>query len=514
VKRSDSPKLGPVQAEDFEAADTRRCRCAAAAFPSANHLKWAVIALLLYFGARLAYLAIFISPAIPPDEISHFGISRIFSGVLLLPENSSESFQYGLVTNIPWLYYWIMGKLLLLNIFGIPDLVWLRLLNIPFAIATVCFVCRTLRLLTDDRLTLILLLVAMTNTMMFTFISAFVSYDNLTNLLAAMSVYYLLVFFRNRNDRLLMFSWTCQLAGCLTKSTFLPLALILLLLLLVHEIGKLSSLPAAIRDFVARMRWRGAGVLFTVLVGIVLNIQLYAGNYRQYGKLKLEMYDVLPFDSVMQNPLAARNMILSLFQEGRVSSEQAAAMASRIAHPGERLDAITSVRNYEKFRYGGAPPLGFSSYAVFWAKRMAAGIFGVQGRLAITAGWPATAPLACLGLLALAAVVIRWRPKDAAGLPTCLAIIAGGYSLILLYGVNYQNYLENGSVSLALQGRYLFPVIGMAYLLASYYLMQLFSGRYLRPGIFYLAVTVLLMYDFPMFLSRITTLWYVWPSGG
>jgi hypothetical protein len=483
-------------------------------FPSSSPLKWAMAVLYLYFGLRLVYLALTISPAIPPDEMSHFGICTIFSGVFFLPENSPASYPYGLVTNIPWLYYWLMGKLLLLNVFGMPDLVWLRLLNIPLAFATVFFVCRTLRLLTDDRLTLILLLVAMTNTMMFTFISAFVSYDNLANLLAAMSVYYLLAFFRDRSGSLLLLSWACQVAGCLTKSTFLPLALILLLLLFVHEFRNLSSLPAAMRDVVARGRWRGAGLLLAVLAGVVLNVQLYAGNYRHYGKLKLEMYDVLPFDSVMQNPLAARNMILSLYQEGRVSSEQAVAMASRISHPGERLDAITSVRNYEKFRYGGAPPMSVSRYAVFWVKRMAAGIFGVQGRLTITAGWPASAPLICLGLLGLAAFVICWRPKDAAGLPTCLAIIAGGYALILLYGVNYQSYLENGSVSLALQGRYLFPVIGTVYLLASYYLMQLFSGSNLRFGIFVLAVTVFISYDFPLFLSRVNTLWYIWPKGG
>ncbi|HYA13620.1 MAG TPA: hypothetical protein VEF33_04695, partial [Syntrophales bacterium] len=198
-----------------------------AAFPSPRQFRWIAAFLLAYFGTRLLFFALEISPAIPPDETTHFGICRIFSKVFLLPENTSESYQYGLVTNIPWLYYWIMGKLLFLNFFGIPDLVFLRLLNIPLAFGTVCYTWRLLRLLTDDRLTQLLLIVAMTNTMMFSFLSASVSYDNLTNLLAVMSVYYLFAFFRERSGVMLLISCFCQLVGCLTKITILPLILIL-----------------------------------------------------------------------------------------------------------------------------------------------------------------------------------------------------------------------------------------------------------------------------------------------
>jgi hypothetical protein len=192
-------------------------------FPSSCHLKWSLIFLLVYFGLRLVFFAVTISPYVPPDENTHFELSRIFSTVFFLPQNSPETYEFGLVTNIPWLYYWIMGRLLALNFFGIPDLLFLRLLNIPFAFATVYFVWRTLRLLTDDRLSQMLLVVAMTNTIMFSFLSAFVSYDNLTNLLAAMAVYYLLAFFKNRSGDMLVISFLCQIAGSLTKVAFLPL---------------------------------------------------------------------------------------------------------------------------------------------------------------------------------------------------------------------------------------------------------------------------------------------------
>ena len=149
---------------------------------------------------------------------------------------------------------------MLLNVFGIPDLLFLRLLNIPFAFATIYFVWRMLRLLTDDRLTQILLIVAMTNTIMFSFLSAFVTYDNLTNLLAAMAMYYLLAFFQTRSGDLLAASFLCQLAGSLTKISFLPLVLVLNILLLIHEFKNLRDLPGSLKDYFQAAGWQRLGL--------------------------------------------------------------------------------------------------------------------------------------------------------------------------------------------------------------------------------------------------------------
>ena len=221
---------------------------------SAAFLKWSTAILLAYFGIRLVYFALNISAFVPPDEVTHAGICTVFSKVFLLPDNAPETYEFGLVTNIPWLYYWTMGKLLHLNFVGLPDLVFLRLLNIPLAFGTVYFARRSLLLLTDDRLTQLLLVVAMTNTAMFSLMSASVSYDNLTNLFAAMAVCYLLAFFKKRSGSLLAAAFLVQLAGCLTKITFLPLVLVLNLLLVIHEARKLYSLPLLTHALVPHLR--------------------------------------------------------------------------------------------------------------------------------------------------------------------------------------------------------------------------------------------------------------------
>jgi hypothetical protein len=477
-------------------------------FPSSRTLKWSVTVLLAYFGLRLLFLACRISSYVPPDEVTNFGICKIFSKVLLLPGNSSESFQYGLVTNVPWLYYWIMGKLLTLNFFGIPDLLFLRLLNIPMAFVLVYYVWRTLRLLTDDRLTQLLLIVAMTNTMMLSFLSAFVSYDNLTNLLAAMAIYYQLAFFKKRSGNLLAVSIVCQLAGCLTKITFLPLALILNIVLLIHEFSRLRALFPALAAYFRNTGRAKIVLTVALLFGLAFNVQLYGGNYQRYGALVPEASKVIPLESAMQYRLTARNYILSQFRSGRITKEQALEMTSQIQHKGDRENAVELIESYEEFKNNGSHFMGLWDYTQFWVARMSAGVFGVFGHLAVPNEWPTIAPIALLAVLSLLAFCIRWRPWEEAWLPSCLALFAGFYAFILMYVFNYDGYLATGAPYTALQGRYIFPVIGPIYILASLYLLRLFKGKGARLTVFALATLILIVCDFPFFLVNITSEWF------
>jgi hypothetical protein len=477
-------------------------------FLSSRHLKWIVTILLVYFGLRLLFFAATIPLFVPPDEVTHFGVCRIFSEVFFLPENLPETYAYGLVTNIPYLYYWIMGRLLTLNFFGISDLLFLRLLNIPLAFATIFFVWRMLRILTDDRLTHILLIAAMTNTLMFSFLSASVSYDNLTNLLAAMAVYYLLVFFRTRSSDLLAACFLCQLAGSLTKVTFLLLVMVLNIILLVHEFRNLRHLPASSISYFRHADWRRGVLAFGVLVGLALNIQLYGINYVRYGSLAPDMSKVLSPDKVMQHRTSARNRIFSLFKEGKVSYEDALGMASQISHPGDRAATIYLVQNYAALKDNGTELLGPLAYMAFWVQQMSAGIFGVAGHLPMLNFGPTIWLFYALFALTGIGLLLRWRPRDAEGIPACLMVIAAFYGFFLMYGVNYQDYLYYGSPVLGVSGRYIFPVLGPLYVLFSYYLMRLFRGGRTRLGIS-LAVSILFIAsDLPYFLVHSTPDWF------
>ena len=505
-----NPAVGrfPDQGQDLAADSSRLEATLEEKFPSSRHLKWSVVFLLVYFGLRLLFFALTISPFVPPDEVTHVGVSRIFSEVFFLPENSPETYQYGLVTNIPWLYYWTMGRLLAVNFFGIPDLLFLRLLNIPFAFATIYFVWRMLRLLTDDRLTQLLLIVAMTNTLMFSFLSAFVTYDNLINLLAAMAVYYLFAFFRTRSGNLLAASLLCQLAGSLTKTSFLPLVLVLNVLLLIHEFRNLRVLPSALASFFRASGARGLFLMLAILLGLSLNIRLYGGNYLHYETLTPDLSDVLSPEIAMQNRLGARTVIFSLFKEGRISKEDALAMTSKINNPADRADTIYLILNYEDQKQKGAPVIGPLEYIPIWCRTMLGSIFGILAHVSMLNEGPTILPFVTMLVLAGIGILVRWRPRDTEQLPSYLMVIAFFYAFVLLYYINYSSYVAYRSLLIGLQGRYLFPVIGPIYVLASYYLIGLFRGEYARLGVFLAAALIFIAFDFPYFLAHTTTDWF------
>src|SRR6185369_1876135 len=367
-----------------------------------NFLKWATTLLLVYFGARLLFFALTVSASVPPDEVTHAGLCKVFSKVLLLPDNGPETYEFGLVTNIPWLYYWLMGKLLHLNFFGIPDLVFLRLLNIPFAFGTVFFVRRTLLLLTDDRLAQLLVVVVMTNTAMFSLMSASVSYDNMTNLLAAMAVFYSLAFFKQRSGHLLAAAILVQLAGCLTKITFLPLVLVLNLLLVIHELKNLRHVPAELKRCLRTSGRRSWLFGLAILIALGLNLNLYAGNYLRYGTLTPSMSAVLSPEIAMNYRLDARGIIFDRYRNGKISYMEALILTGEIKHPGDKADTFYLLMNYEN---------------------MEATIFGIKAHLIMVKDARYLVPIYAVMSLALLGFLIRWRPRDSGWLPPCLAAI-------------------------------------------------------------------------------------------
>lgn len=479
-------------------------------FPASRHLKWIMMALLVYFGARLLFFAINISPYVPPDEVTHFGVCKIFSKVFLLPENSPDSYQYGLVTNIPWLYYWIMGKILVLNIFGMSDLVFLRILNIPIAFATVYYVWRLLRLLTEDRLTEILVIVAMTNTLMFSFLSASVSYDNLASLMAAMAIFYLFAFFKERRGELLALSFLSLLAGCLTKLTFLPLAIILSILLGLREFKNMRTAASEVNKFFKSSGKRGVVLLSGILIGLLLNVQLYGGNFVRYGTITPSMETVLPLEKAMQYRLAARNHIFNLFKQGKITIEKARDMAAHITHTGDRETAIGLVENYAYAQQAGFKPLGPLPYTAMWILQMLSTSFGIKAHIGMPNHGFSFIPLTVLVLFALAACAVRWRPWDLDWFPTSLMGISVCYAAFLLVKINYPNYIDSTDIVLTVAGRYIFPIMGPVYTVSCLYLMRLFKGEKSRLMLAAFAALALVISDFPFFLSNVTPEWYDW----
>ncbi len=475
---------------------------------SATLLTWGTRLLLAYFGLRLVFFACTVSPFAPPDEVTHAGVCTVFSRLFLLPDNSPATYEFGLVTNIPWLYYWIMGKLLHLNFFGISDLLFLRLLNIPLAFGTIRYLLRLLGLITDDRLTRLLLVVVITNTAMFSLLSASVSYDNLTNLLAAMAIYYLFAFFKERSGDRLAASILCQLAGCLTKITFLPLVLMLALLLLLHELKNLPTLPAAMAGYFRRADGRTWLSLLIIIMGLGLNLQLYGGNYLRHGSLNPSMHEILSPEIAMQYRLEARGLIFNRYREGKINYMEALGLAGEIKHPGDKSDTFYLLMNYENLKRNPELWLRPLPYARVWFQTVVATIFGIKAHLPLYKEERYLYPLYLLLGGATLGFALRWRPRESGWLPLYLAGSALLYAGYLLVQVNYDNYLNYGVPGVTLQGRYLFPVIGPVYVLFCCYLLRLFRSDRIRVALALTTAILFISYDFPWFLAHATPAWY------
>jgi hypothetical protein len=477
---------------------------------SAAFLKLATGILLAYFGVRLVFFALNISSFVPPDEVTHAGLCKIFSKTFLLPGNSPATYEFGLVTNTPWLYYWIMGKLLHLNFFGISDLVFLRLLNIPLAFGTVWYALRLLRLLTDNRLAQLLLIVVITNTPMLSLLSASVSYDNLANLLAAMAIYYEFAFFKNRSGCPLVASLLCQMTGSLTKITFLPLILVLNVLLVLNEVKNLKTLPEEFRRQFRTISRRTWLTLLLLIIAVGLNLQLYAGNYLRYGAPNPGMSQVISPEIAMQHRLDARGMIFNQYKEGKISYMDALILTGEIKHPGDKADTFYLLMNYEKLKRNPQLWLSPLNYANAWLQTMAASIFGIRAHLGMFKPPLYLLPMYMVTALAFLGFIIRWRPREAGWSPLSLAVVAAFYAGFLIYEVNYDTYLNYGEPSLTVYGRYLFIVMPPVYVLLCHYLLCLFRSELIRTTLALATALLFISYDFPWFLMHVTPEWYEW----
>lgn len=478
---------------------------------SSSALKWGIGLFLVYFAARLLFLAASVSSYVPPDEITHAGLCQLFSKVLLLPGNSPDSYDLGLVTNTPWLYYWVMGKLLHLNIFALPDLFFLRLVNIPFAFGTIYYSWRLLKLVTEDRLTQLLLVVALSNLPMLSLLSASVSYDNMANFLAALATYYMFAFFRSNGAGLLAVSLIAQMTGALTKITMPLLALLLELLLLVHLVRQRRACAQGLAAFVKGAPLRALLAALLLFAGLSLNLQLYAGNYLHYGTLTPSMAQVLSPAAAMQNRIGARDTIFRDFAEGKISYMDALEKAGEIKHVGDKSDTFFLLMNYQGLKQNPALWMGLPQYALLWCQSMVGTIFGIKGHLFMGKDPGYLVPLYLLFAAAVAGLLLRWRPRHPGTMTASLAALAISFAGYLMYKVNYSSYLFYGTPGPTLHGRYLFTVLAPVSVLFCHYLLSLCRVGSVRVLLALCTAVIFIWYDFPWFLTHATAQWFSWP---
>ena len=450
-----------------------------------------VTGLLLYFFARALYLALEIAPGIPPDESTHLGRVLAYASVGWLPVDGPKTYVLGALQHAPPLYYLILGKLLFLKPAEMETLVFLRCVNVLLGV--VCAYCayRCAGQLSRSPSARLLALLLVTNTLMFTGLSASVNYDNLANLLGALAIAALLTFRKGGGVVALGVGIAALLAGSLTKVALLPLVGFGVVLVWVGGRAQLAGLPDRSRDWLRARPLRAALASLTLLGLLAANLSLYGGNLLRFGALEPRADQVLGLENALQNRIFARNWIFRQYQEGGIDYAQARARALEIGHAGDRRHTLWLLER-ERRRGAGSPPLlGPLRYTLAWGDLMLRRTVGYTGHRREMKSDAELLPYAVLLALALGVYAVRaLRGKGpwmdwAGALGVC-------YALVLLFFVNYPAYQRFGDLDVGVQGRYLFPVMAPLWSLAACAWVQAFPRPWRAA-----------------FLSAVA-LWFVW----
>ncbi len=472
---------------------------------------WVIILLGIYFIGRLFYFAFTVGQGVPPDEMTHIGIIQLYAETLFGIEDSAASLPHGLVTHVPYLYYFLMGKVAAL--LG-SDYTTLRVLNIGLALTSLVVAYRLSVLVLESRLKRVLFFVMLTNTLMFGFLSASVNYDNLINLLALLALYFLVRYLYPSPGRLssvkpadLLLFFISTMLGLLTKGTFLMLAPIFAV---VWLLSRYQTLRVDMQQLVQAVRSGSAYILMlaaVALVCVVANIALYGVNLAQYGRIVPDCSQVLSHEKCMENRIYARNWVVSQYRQDKLSYMDAWRATVSIRHPGDIAHAKRLLNNERQYRQAKPENLNVLDYMhLVWEQAMKPSIFGIQAHRSMLRSpnelWVYGA--ICFAALLLLVRAIRFDGSD--NLWLGMVAVVFGYYLFLVGYYNYTGYLHNHALLLGVQGRYMFSVFVPLYLVMAEFLLRPFQ-KWGQIMVAVVVAAVFIMGDFPYYLGRVTEVW-------
>lgn len=420
--------------------------------------------MFLVFIVVCMFLAFNIKLGVSPDSYYHFEVSKAYSTTLVIPQNTPETFKWRDITRIPYLYFWINGRILNINNGIFDEVILLRIVNILYSVGTIYIVYLLSKELFKNKWKRLLPVFFLSHTLMFVFLSSSINYDNLANLFCTLSIYFFVKFIKDSNLKyiLLMLLFLCM--GALTKSTVLPVALISVILCIVEIIKRKIN-------FKKIKVGKELLLIAPILLFALLNLELYGGNFIKYGKLQPSCTQVLTHEQCLENGVYYRDRID--FQ------------AVPIKGFSETFDMI---RDGER--------VGPVRYLFKWFPDLTGKIFGVMGDSSLYLPSVFKYIFIFFFLTALISAIVnrkKWTKVD-----RYLMIILLFYICILFFTQNYSMYLTYNNYYLGLQGRYIFPVISIIYVLMAKSFV-IIKERRLRYFILF-SFILLLMYSCNIFL--------------
>ena len=464
--------------------------------------------LFVYFVIRLVFFALRVPHYLPPDELTHLGLCEAFSHGWKFPENSEDTFVLGEITRIPWFYYYLMGKLLVFNVLQLSNVVFCRFINIVFAGLTVVYGYRWISLLSENKLTKLLFFILLTNTAMFSFLGAAVSYDNLVNLCAVLTLYCTQRFFLSRNITCFLSAVIFLLIGSLTKISFLPLVPIFVCILFVQEKSNIANFHDYINNLYSKLNviQKILGLISIIL--LIMCFKLYGTNVLKYHKIIPQPSQLLSEEQFMKNRVVARDYIVNMYRSGAWSYERSVAEVEKMNHPGDKKTTLYLLKLQASSNKQEKELMSRLAYSYTWLNIMLSNTVGIMTHrpMSIKKTDNELAFYQLFFIVSFYFFARYWRMDTAGFLINQSIILVLAYGIFLMQYVNYSSYINN-LAPIAVQGRYIFPVIVPFYGIVSYYLTN-FNEKRLSLLIIILVAAFYIWGDFPYFLLNTDKAWF------
>lgn len=438
-----------------------------------NNAKLVLILILAIFSAYSIFIATNLQTAVIPDETYRFEVATYFGDTLGIPTDVPIAYSSGdNLQRTPYLGYWLYGRAI--NVFQLfqPDatewqiLVALRIFNWLFALGTLIFLYGLSKELIANKWWQLFPVFMLTNTLMFVFLSGGVNYDNPTIFACAGALYFFVRALKKEKFVVNSLAWAIFIAiACLIKYSILPLALAMGVIWLVDVIRNRKTLQL---EPIKKWHWSTL-IYLIVLVGLVsLNIALYGVNLVKFHSLTPTCNDTFPQEVCDASFFGMRHKEMAL---------------------PEKLTLIGA------FKQGYPEPIRY--FFDEWVREMLKRIYGIMGEKNY---FPINIAYFHIALFWILLLGFRYI-KKLDFINISLIIIFSFYTFVLI-AMNYNSELVYGfNKYIALQGRYLFPVIGIGYVLITHILTQT-TNKLLRWG-----TTVALIGLF-LYSGPIRFIWY------
>lgn len=438
------------------------------------------ITLLLFLIFSL-YLAFNLRMGVSPDSYYHLEVSQAYSKTLGIPENTPDTYKWQDITRRPYLSLWINGRILNLNevTFNFDEVILLRVTNVLAAFGTLLLIYLISKRLIKNKWGQVLPVFLLSNTMMFVFLSSSINYDNLIILLSTAVIYFLVRFLQEPRDlshTLAMFIFL--LLGTLTKSSILPLVFIVVT---VWAVVLIKNKVLSEEFFKKFFTIPNVLLLVVFFILIILNFNVYVVNIITFGKLAPNCTEVLTYERCLENGVFARSVykIPTVF-EGNMFE------AANLVLRGERINPVF--------------------YFPYWVVEMSKKIFGIMGDRSLFMSYEYLVPY--FGFFFVWLYLLFKNRKKIAKEDKALIVISLFYTLTVAYYVNYKAYIRTDWKDLALQGRYIFPVIGIIYVLFSKYFLKIKNSK-LFHILLAILLAVFILGNYGYFFANVSTDWFI-----